>query len=61
VLVVEWGKTTQKLVFESLSEAAYLRERVLCVVLNKAEPRALKSVESYKGARYQAYYRDQPA
>jgi succinoglycan biosynthesis transport protein ExoP len=59
VLVVEWSKTTQRLVIESLSEVAHLWERVLCVALNKADPVALKTVERYKGSRYKAYYQEQ--
>ena len=59
IFVVEWGKTSQRLVLECLSEASELMDRVLCVVLNKFDPRALKSVERYKGKRVQDYYSDQ--
>lgn len=59
LLVVEWGKTSQRLVMECLSEASTLLDRVLCVILNKADPSALKSIESYKGDRFHAYYTDQ--
>lgn len=59
VFVVEWGKTSQRLVLESLSDAAEILDRVLCVILNKADPSALRSIEHYKGDRFHAYYRDQ--
>jgi succinoglycan biosynthesis transport protein ExoP len=59
VFVVEWGKTSQRLVLECLSDASALLDRVLCVILNKADPAALRSIEHYKGDRFQAYYCDQ--
>jgi polysaccharide biosynthesis transport protein len=59
VFVVEWGKTSQRLVLECLSDASALLDRVLCVILNKADPAALRSIEHYKGDRFHAYYCDQ--
>jgi polysaccharide biosynthesis transport protein len=59
VFVVEWGKTSQRLVLECLSDASALLNRVLCVVLNKADPSALRSIEYYKGDGFHAYYSDQ--
>jgi polysaccharide biosynthesis transport protein len=59
ILVVEWGKTSQRLVMECLSEASALFDRVLSVILNKADPSALRSIEHYKGDRFHAYYSDQ--
>jgi polysaccharide biosynthesis transport protein len=59
VFVVEWGKTSQRLVLECLSDASALFDRVLCVVLNKADPSALRSIEYYKGDGFHAYYSDQ--
>jgi polysaccharide biosynthesis transport protein len=59
VFVVEWGKTSQRLVLECLSDASALLDRVLCVVLNKADPSALRSIEHYKGSRFHAYYSEQ--
>lgn len=56
VFVIEWGKTKQRLVHEALSEAEGIRDRLLCVVLNKADPAALRSFEAYKGARFKDYY-----
>jgi succinoglycan biosynthesis transport protein ExoP len=61
IFVVEWSKTSQRLVLECLSDTSELMDRVLCVVLNKFDPRALKSVERYKGDRFQDYYSDRTA
>jgi len=59
VFVVEWGKTSQRLVRECLSDASVVLDRVLCVVLNKVDPNALRSIEHYKGDKFQNYYTDQ--
>jgi succinoglycan biosynthesis transport protein ExoP len=59
IFVVEWGKTSQRLVLECLSDASVLLDQVLCVVLNKADPSALRSIEHYKGHEFHAYYSDQ--
>jgi polysaccharide biosynthesis transport protein len=59
IFVVEWGKTSQRLVLECLSDASALLDRVLCVVLNKVDPSALRSIERYKGGGFQSYYSDQ--
>jgi polysaccharide biosynthesis transport protein len=59
IFVVHWGQTSQRLVLECLSEASALLDRVLCVVLNKADPGALRSIEHYKGDGFHAYYSDQ--
>ena len=56
ILVVEWGVTRERLVMEALSESHRIRDRILCVVLNKADPKALKAIEYYKGKNYGAYY-----
>jgi succinoglycan biosynthesis transport protein ExoP len=58
IFVVEWGETSQRLVLECLSDASLLLDRILCVVLNKADPAALRSIEHYKGAKFHAYYSD---
>jgi succinoglycan biosynthesis transport protein ExoP len=52
VFVIEWGKTSQRLVLETFAEVHDFWERVLCVVLNKADANALQSIERYKGSRY---------
>jgi succinoglycan biosynthesis transport protein ExoP len=59
IFVVEWGKTSQRLVLECLSDASALMDQVLCVVLNKVDPAALRSIEHYKGDGFHAYYSDQ--
>ncbi len=59
VFVIEWGKTSQRLVRECLSDASVLLDRVHCVVLNKVDPTALRSIEHYKGNGFQNYYTDQ--
>ena len=59
VVVVEWGKTSQRVVFECLNEASAVLDRVVCIVLNKADPSALQSIEHYKGDRFRDYYSDQ--
>jgi succinoglycan biosynthesis transport protein ExoP len=58
IFVVEWGQTKRSLVLEALSEAPNIRERVAGIVLNKADPMALRSIESYKGARFGNYYEE---
>lgn len=59
VLIVEWGKTSQRLVLECLNETSTLLDRIVCVVLNRADASALKSIEHYKGERFHDYYSDQ--
>jgi succinoglycan biosynthesis transport protein ExoP len=59
VVVVEWGKTSQRVVLECLDDASALLDRVVCIVLNKADPSALQSIEHYKGDRFRDYYSDQ--
>jgi len=61
IFVIEWGKTSQRLVMECLNDASDILDRVLCVVLNKFDPRALKSVERYKGGTFNDYYTDRMA
>jgi polysaccharide biosynthesis transport protein len=56
IFVVEWGQTKRRLVLEALSEAQIIRERVIGIVLNKVDRRALRSIEAYKGDRYSDYY-----
>jgi succinoglycan biosynthesis transport protein ExoP len=58
VVVVEWGKTSQRMVFECLDDASALLDRVVCIVLNKVDPSALRSIEHYKGDRFHDYYSD---
>jgi polysaccharide biosynthesis transport protein len=58
IFVVEWGQTGRNLVLEALSEAHVIRERLGGVVLNKADPFALRMMEAYKGDRFGDYYKD---
>lgn len=56
VFIIEWGKTSQRLVLETFAEVHDFWERVLCVVLNKADSVALRSIERYKGSQYSSYF-----
>ena len=56
IFVVEWGQTKHRLVSEALFEADVIRDRILGIVLNKADPSVLRSFEAYKGARFKDYY-----
>jgi succinoglycan biosynthesis transport protein ExoP len=56
IFVVEWGQTKRRLVSEALFEADMIRDRILGIVLNKADPSVLRSFEAYKGARFKDYY-----
>jgi polysaccharide biosynthesis transport protein len=56
VFVVEWGKTSRDVVRDALISAEQVRHRVLGIVLNRADPTALKRQESYRGASYGSYY-----
>jgi polysaccharide biosynthesis transport protein len=56
IFVVEWGHTKRRLVLEALSEADMIRDRILGIVLNKADPSVLRSFETYKGVRFKDYY-----
>jgi succinoglycan biosynthesis transport protein ExoP len=56
IFVVEWGQTKRRLVLEALSEAQIIRERLIGIVLNKADPLALRSIEAYKGKKFRDYY-----
>jgi polysaccharide biosynthesis transport protein len=58
VFVVEWGQTKKSLVVDALSSVEMIRDRIVGIVLNKADPVALRSIESYKGDRSEDYYRD---
>ncbi len=56
IFVVEWGHTKRRLVLEALSEVEMIRDRILGIVLNKADPSVLRSFEAYKGTRFKDYY-----
>jgi succinoglycan biosynthesis transport protein ExoP len=58
IFVVEWGQTKRSVVLEALSEAQMIRERLIGIVLNKADPVALQRLEVYKGDKFRAYYEE---
>jgi succinoglycan biosynthesis transport protein ExoP len=58
IFVVEWGKTSQRMVLECLDDASAFVDRIACIVLNKVDPSSLRSIERYKGERFQDYYSD---
>ena len=59
VFVVEWGKTSQRMVLECLHDSSAFLDRIVCIVLNKVDPSSLRSIERYKGDRFQDYYSDE--
>jgi succinoglycan biosynthesis transport protein ExoP len=56
VFVVEWGQTKRSLVLEALTELQVIRDRILGIVLNKADSLALRSIEANKGSKFGTYY-----
>jgi polysaccharide biosynthesis transport protein len=59
VFVIEWGKTSQRMVLECLDDASAFLDRIVCIVLNKVDPSSLRSIEHYKGERLRDYYSDE--
>jgi succinoglycan biosynthesis transport protein ExoP len=59
VYVVEWGKTRRAAVNESLAELDVFKNKIVGIVLNRANPKTLKRIESYKGRHYSDYYIEQ--
>ena len=58
IFVIEWGQTKRALVLDALSNASVIGDRIIGMVLNKADPAELRSIESYKGQRFADYYQD---
>jgi polysaccharide biosynthesis transport protein len=56
VYVAEWGSSSRKLVLEALSSSDVIRERLIGILLNRADPSALRQSEAYRGKAFQAYY-----
>ena len=56
IFVIEWGKTKRRLVQEALSEVEMIHDRLVGIVLNKADPSALRTIEAYKGIHFKDYY-----
>jgi succinoglycan biosynthesis transport protein ExoP len=59
VYVVEWGKTRRAAVHESLTDLDVFKSKIVGIVLNRANPKTLKRIESYKGRHYSDYYIEQ--
>jgi succinoglycan biosynthesis transport protein ExoP len=51
VVVVEWGRTSRDAVRDALILAAEVRRRAIGIVLNKAEPGALRRIEAHANRR----------
>lgn len=58
IFVVEWGSTSRDVVRDAMISAEMLRQRIIGGIINKADPRQLKRIESYKGSAYGNYYID---
>jgi polysaccharide biosynthesis transport protein len=56
VYVIEWGKTKIDVVKHGLNSARTVYEKLLGVVLTKADLRQLSRYESYHGKQYDQYY-----
>lgn len=61
LFVIAWGATSRQAVVEALTGAQLVAERTIGVVLNNADPAALKRIEYYKGRYYQSYYQKEAA
>jgi polysaccharide biosynthesis transport protein len=58
VLVVEWGSTSIDEVLKAVAASPILSERLLGVVLNKADEAAMRRFEGYSDRRYYYYTND---
>jgi succinoglycan biosynthesis transport protein ExoP len=56
VYVVEWGKTRRSAIQEAVVGVEAFSNKIVGVLLNRANPRVLKRIESYKGKHYSDYY-----
>jgi succinoglycan biosynthesis transport protein ExoP len=56
ILIIEWGRTSPEVIIEALGAAEFIQDKLLGVVLNKADASELKRIESYKGPNYYKYY-----
>jgi succinoglycan biosynthesis transport protein ExoP len=56
IYVIEWGRTRMNLVQHQLASSPELQERLLGVVLNKANVRVLQRYEAYYGRNYYKKY-----
>jgi succinoglycan biosynthesis transport protein ExoP len=56
LLVIEWGQTSPEAVAETLGSAELIQSKLIGAVLNRANPVAMKRLETYKGKYYHNYY-----
>jgi succinoglycan biosynthesis transport protein ExoP len=56
IYVIEWGRTRVNVVQHQLAAAPELYDRLLGVVLSKANPKILARYEQYYGRNYYKYY-----
>jgi capsular exopolysaccharide synthesis family protein len=55
VMVVEWGNTTVDEITKAMSMSSSVSEKILGVVLNKADEAAMRRFEGYSDRRYSYY------
>jgi exopolysaccharide transport family protein len=58
VLIVEWGSTSADEILKAVNSSPVLSERLLGVVLNKADEAVMRRFEGYSDRRY-SYYQDE--
>jgi polysaccharide biosynthesis transport protein len=58
VLVVEWASTSTDEILKAVNSSSVLAERLLGVVLNKADETVMRRFEGYSDRRYM-YYQDE--
>ena len=63
VFVIEWGKTSRSLARSIVNENAFIKDKILGVILNKAQMDLMKFYRSYGSSeyyysQYSSYYRD---
>jgi succinoglycan biosynthesis transport protein ExoP len=56
MMVIEWGVTSPEIISEALGSAEIVQSKLIGVVLNRANPSALRKIEAYKGKNYHRYY-----
>lgn len=56
IFVTEWSRTSRDVVRDALLTSSQVRERIIGVVLNKADVVELRRLESYRGPAYDSYY-----
>ena len=61
VFVTEWARTSRDAVREALLSSETLRDRILGVLMNKAEVSELRRIEAHRGPAYDKYYTETAA